>query len=144
MSIEKTKNKHFLKIKEFWLKYEQKIMLLFGLILVAIISFEMGVLKSENYQKSPLIIEKPAQCENIVDTTQTSQKTQNLTSEKASTTIGEVAPINCQFVASKTSDKYHKSTCSWAGRIKPENKVCFATEQEAIDKGLKRASCCFK
>jgi hypothetical protein len=144
MSTEKPKNQLFLKIKDFWLKYEQKIVLIFGLILVAVISFEMGVLKGENYQKSPLIIEKPAECNNTPDTTQSSQKTQNLTSEKASSTIGEEAPKNCQFVASKTSDKYHKSTCGWAGRIKPENKLCFSTEQEAIDKGLKKAGCCFK
>jgi len=144
MSTKKPKNQSFLEIKEFWLKYEQKIILLFGLILVAAVSFEMGVLKGENYQKSPLIIEKPADCNNTPNATQDSQKTQNLTSEKPSTTIGEEVPKNCQFVASKTSDKYHKSTCGWAKRIKAENKVCFATEQEAIDKGLKRAGCCFK
>ena len=144
MSTEKPKNKNFLKIKEFWLKYEQKIVLLFGLILVAIISFEMGVLKGENYQKSPMVIEKPAQCENTPDATQNSQKTQNLTSQGLSNTIGEEVPKNCSFIASKNSDKYHKNTCALAKKIKPENKVCFATEQEAIDKGLKRAGCCFK
>ena len=144
MSTEKPKNKRFLKIKEFWLKYEQKIVLIFGLILVAAISFEIGVLKGENYQKSPLIIEKSTECNNTPDTVESGQKTQNLTSEKASATIGDEAPKNCQFVASKNSDKYHKNTCALAKKIKPENKVCFGSEQEAIDKGLKRAGCCFK
>jgi hypothetical protein len=144
MSTEASKNKAFLKIKQFWLKYEQKIILVFGLILITVISFEIGVLRGEKWQKSALIIEKPAQCENIPDSTKTSQKSQNLTSQEPSTTIGEEAPKSCQFVASKNSDKYHKVTCSWAKRIKAENIVCFNTEQEAISKGLKRASCCFK
>ncbi len=144
MSTEKPKNKLFLKTKEFWLKNEQKIVLLFGLILVAILAFEMGDMKGQNSSKSALIIEKPSQCENIPNTPQDSQKTQNLTSEKPSTTIGEDTTENCQFVASKNSDKYHKNTCAIGKKIKPENKICFGTEQEAIDKGLKRAGCCFK
>ena len=144
MSTEKPFKKHFLKIKQFWLKYEQKIMLVFGLFLVAAISFEMGVLRGEKWQKSPLIIEKPAQCENTPEIAKSSQKTQNLTSGSLSTTMGEETPKSCQFVASKSSDKYHKATCGWAKRIKPENRVCFSTEQEAEEKGYKKAGCCFK
>lgn len=144
MSTEKPKNKLFLKIKEFWLKYEQKIVLLFGLILVAILAFEIGVLKGQNYSKSALIIEKPSQSSIMPDVPQDSQKTQNLTPGEVSTKIGEEVPKNCQFVASKNSDKYHKNTCAIGKKIKPENKICFGTEQEAIDKGLKQAGCCFK
>jgi hypothetical protein len=144
MSTEKPKNKHLIKIKQFWLKYEQKIVLLFGLILVAAISFQFGVLKGEKWQKSALIIEKPAQCENTPDSPQTSQKTQNLTSSEPGATIGQETPKNCSFVASKNSDKYHKPTCAIAKKIKPENQVCFSSEQEAQAKGYKQAGCCFK
>jgi len=144
MSTEKPKNKLFLKNKEFWLKNEQKIVLIFGLILVAILAFEAGVMKGQNSSKSALIIEKPAQCSSISNTSQDSQKTQNLTSGEVSTKIGGETAKSCQFVASKNSDKYHKNTCAIGKKIKPENKVCFDTEQEAIDKGLKRAGCCFK
>ena len=145
MSTEKPKNKLFLKIKEFWLGNEQKIVLLFGLVIVAVLAFEVGVLKGQNYSKSALIIEKPAQALSVPNAPQDSQKTQNLTSSEVSTKIGEgEVPNNCQFVASKNSDKYHKNTCATGKKIKPENKVCFSTEQEAIDKGLKKAGCCFK
>jgi len=144
MSTGKPQNRLLLKIKDFWLKHEQKIVLLFGLTLVAILAFEMGFLKGQKNSKSALIIEKPTQCENTPNIPENSQKTQNLTSGEISTKIGEEIPKNCQFVASKNSDKYHKAECSNAKRIKPENKLCFSTEQEAVEKGLKRASCCFK
>jgi hypothetical protein len=144
MSTEKPQNGLFLKIKGFWLKYEQKIVLLFGLILIAVLAFEIGVLKGQKTSKSALIIEKPAQCAGMPNSPENSQKTQNLTSGDVSTRIGEENPKNCQFVASKNSDKYHLATCSNAKRIKTENRLCFSTEQEAIDKGLKKASCCFK
>lgn len=144
MSTEKPKNKNFEKIKQFWLKYESKIILIIGFILVAFLAFEFGVLRGQNSQKSPLIIEKPAECVNMPDNPQNGQKTQNLTAQEVSNKIGEETPKNCSFVASKNSDKYHKSTCSWAKRIKPENMVCFESEQEAQNNGKIRASCCFK
>ncbi|MFH0969609.1 MAG: hypothetical protein V1804_03825 [Patescibacteria group bacterium] len=147
MSTEKPKNKHFLKIKQVWLKYEQKIVLLFGLILVAAISFQFGILKGEKWQKPALIIEKPAQYANTPSSPQDSQKTQNLTLGEVSTKIGEEAPktsTSCSFVGSKNSDKYYPPSCSYAKRIKPENKVCFGSEAEAQKKGYQRAASCFK
>ena len=147
MSIKMNYSKHFQKIRQFWLKNEQKIILVFGLILVAAISFEAGVLKGQNYQKSALIVEKPAQCENMPDSPQTAQKTQDLTSGKASNTIGEATPANsrnCVFVGSKNSDKYYPPTCSFAKRLKPENVVCFSGDQDAVSKGYQKSTGCFK
>lgn len=144
MSTENPKNNPIFKIKEFWLKYEPKIILIFAFILVTILAFEAGILNGQNSSKSAVIIEKPSDCTNTPDTSQNIQKSQNLTPQEPSATIGDENQKNCQFVASKNSDKYHKSTCGWAKRIKQENKVCFATEQEAINKGLKQAGCCFK
>lgn len=138
------KNKQFQKIKEFWPQYESKIILIFAFILVAVLAFEAGILKGQKTQNSALIIEKTAECVNTPNNPQEGQKTQNLTTSEVSTKIGEKAPQSCQFVASKNSDKYHKATCGWAKRIKPENRICFGTEQEAIGKGLKQAGCCFK
>lgn len=147
MSTEKPKNKLFSKIKGFWLKYEQKIMLTLGLILVAVISFQFGALKGQKWQKAALIIEKPAQCENTPVVTQDTQKTQNLTPEAPSNTIKEDStknPKDCVFVGSKNSDKYYPPSCSFAKRLKPENVVCFKDEQEAESKGYKKSTACFK
>lgn len=39
----------------------------------------------------------------------------------------------CLYVGSKKSDKYHKPDCKWAKRIKPENLVCYYSEEEVKD-----------
>ncbi len=41
----------------------------------------------------------------------------------------------CQFVGSKNSDKFHSPDSAPARRIKPENKVCFSSESEAMEEG---------
>jgi len=50
----------------------------------------------------------------------------------------------CALVGSKNSNKYHHSDCTWAKKIKPENRVCFSSEDEAKSKGYQPAGCCFK
>ena len=37
---------------------------------------------------------------------------------------------DCLYVASKNSDIYHRPECKWAKRIKPENLICFHSEEE--------------
>lgn len=46
------------KIVEFWKNHETKVVLLVGLILVALISFQGGYLKGRAMPESPLIIER--------------------------------------------------------------------------------------
>lgn len=41
----------------------------------------------------------------------------------------------CQFIGSKNSDKYHAPDSGSAKRILPENRVCFASEEEAQEEG---------
>ncbi len=36
----------------------------------------------------------------------------------------------CLYVASKNSKIYHKPKCKWAKKIKPENLICFHSEEE--------------
>ncbi len=46
------------------------------------------------------------------------------------------------FVASKSGSKYHPvNNCSYADRIKPENKIFFVTEEEARGAGYLPSSC---
>lgn len=51
-------------------------------------------------------------------------------------------PQTGQYVASKTGTKYYLSTCSGANRIKDENKVWFATKQQAEAAGYAPSSTC--
>lgn len=46
----------------------------------------------------------------------------------------------CLYVASKNSKVYHKPDCKWAKKIKPENLICFHSEEELI--GYEPAKSC--
>lgn len=140
-------------IKQFWLQHETKITLVFGFILVAIIAFEAGILHGQKWQQKPLIIEKPAQAEAIAVENQTPPQAQNSalegqkqaetelnTPQTPSTPVG----VNCAFVGSKNSDKYHLPSCTFAKRIKPENTVCFKSEEEAKSRGYAPCGTCVK
>jgi len=39
----------------------------------------------------------------------------------------------CLYVGSKNSDKYYKPDCKWAKKIKPENLVCYHSEEEVLE-----------
>jgi cytoskeletal protein RodZ len=156
------------KLKNFWFEYETKVVLVIGFILVAVISFEAGTLKGQKWQQKPLIIEKPAQIsennankadlsdventqkvENQADNSQTTQNNSsqapNLVPESVKTPDGtNISPAVCALVGSKKSTIYHKPTCQFAKHIKPENQVCFGSEEEAKSKGYSPCGTCFK
>jgi len=43
------------------------------------------------------------------------------------------AKADCMYVGSKTTKTYHKPDCKWAKRIKPENLICYKSEEEVKD-----------
>lgn len=115
------------KIKHFWLKYGEKIILAIGIVLIAMVSFEAGFLKGQKNQKESVVVNQPA-CAPCPET-ETQLNTENQ---------------KCAFVASKNSNKYHLPTCQWANKIKPENKICFSSVEEAQKRGYQPAKCCIK
>ncbi len=147
-------NKKFTKIQKlvrtFWEEHEQKVVLSMGMVLVAFISFEVGILQGQKWQQKPLIIEKTngQVCEAFSEKTNLKE---NITSKsKASTTFKENKLSeekllgerkSCVFVGSKNSNKYHKMSCRFAKRIKPENIVCFKSKEDAKEKGYVPAHC---
>jgi hypothetical protein len=122
-----------LKIKKFWDKYEVKIVLILGFIIIASISFEAGVLKGQNWRQKPLMIEKAVKSEDITQNTANTailgEKTATINQDAGKNTQ------NCMFVGSKNSNKYHIPTCTWAKQIKPANIVCFSSAEDAVAKG---------
>lgn len=147
-----TQNRMFsgfwLKIKQFFLHHEQKIVLVVGFVLVAAISYQFGVLQGQKWQQKPLIIEKPATTPAEGETA----KIEPSESSKEGSTGSSGAPgatqaaaggnmANCAYVGSKNSDKFYVPTCSFAKRIKPENLVCYKSEQEALAKGKVKSDC---
>jgi hypothetical protein len=133
-------------LSENWLKYETKIILFVGFILVASIAFQAGFLKGQKSGESPIIIEKTAQSPSTTETQSGSAPAaQNLTSEaKNEAGATTISKVDCAFVGSKNSDKFHLPTCRWAKNIKPENVVCFSSEDGAKSKGYLPDKNCIK
>ncbi len=132
------------KIFDFLKNNEAKIALGIGLILVAVIAFEAGVLKGRNWQQKPLVIEKPAIAAETQNAQNTPSQASNLAPEITRTTESTIAPQGCAFVGSKNSNIYHLPTCSYAKRIKPENIVCFKSAEDAVSKGYQPDKSCIK
>ncbi len=132
-------------LKDFWVKYESKIALTIGMILVAILAFEAGMLKGQNFRQKPLVIEKPVQAEAVAAENQIPSQTQNPAQEASKNAeIGQNTPQTCAFVGSRNSNKYHLPTCRWAKQIKPENTVCFSSAEDAAAKGYQPDKNCVK
>ena len=140
------------KIRDFWEKYEVKIVLIIGFVLISAISFEFGALKGQKWQQKPLIIEKTVQSAIMPETAQKPLETQNLSpnSESASqlknSNTEQFKPVNetCAYVGSKNSNKYHIPACRWAKQIKPQNLVCFKSVEDAVSKGYQPDKNCVK
>jgi len=134
------------KIANFLKNNETKIVLIFGFILVAGLSFEAGFLQGKRLDKSPLIIEKAPQSSQIEPgTTQVPNSQKDTISAQNSALASPAAlPQNCAFIGSKNSNKYHLPTCQWAKRIKPENVVCFSSVEDATAKNYQPDKNCIK
>jgi hypothetical protein len=56
--------------------------------------------------------------------------------------VGAATSQDGRYVASKNGSAYHLPWCSGAARIKEENKIWFATKEEAEAAGYRAASNC--
>ena len=120
------------KILNFVKLRQKDIFLVFCIVLISIISFNLG--KVGALKKTQITI-TPSQGQADV---------YNATSDKkqaaSKTTRNQV--IDRRVVGSKNSDKYHFTWCSGAKRIKEENKVWFETEAAAQAAGYTKAGNC--
>ena len=113
------------------------IMIVIIVILVGLVSFELGRLSKEN-GSSGIKIEYPSQTENqgensilslSTQTNQNSTKTENNSSGKT-------------FFASSKGSKYYSIGCSAGKTIKQENRIYFTTGEEAQNAGYELSSAC--
>lgn len=104
--------------------YEKDVILVIIIILVALISFGLGRLSKIEERKMPIIIENQQQ------------------TTKQPTTINQNQLAGAGFVASKNGTKYHYPWCPGAATIKEENKIFFASAEEARQAGYTPASNC--
>ncbi|MFA6973696.1 MAG: hypothetical protein WC238_03100 [Parcubacteria group bacterium] len=134
-------------IKPFWLKYEARVVIIIGFVLVAAISFEFGLIQGKKVQDKPLVIEKPALSQNTQASEASAMTIQapKTTQEAQIDPVSSVIPVkDCAFVGSKNSTKFHVPTCSFAKRILPKNLVCFKSAEEALAQGRVGDKGCIK
>ncbi|MEM4703069.1 MAG: thermonuclease family protein [Candidatus Pacearchaeota archaeon] len=77
---------------------------------------------------------------NISNSSTNNNSTSNNVTDNSCIALG--CPQGTQYVASKNSNKFHKCSCSFAKKIKPENLLCFRTREEALDKGYSPCGSC--
>ena len=135
MNMSTRKWKKLEKVKIFWEKYERRVVLVVGFILVAVISFGVGVLQGNKLDQKTLVIEKAPTEIALASTKAQQASVLGVESNKDSKTESTAPTGECLFVGSKNSNKYHKPDCRWAKNIKAENLVCFKNEEEARSKG---------
>lgn len=144
MNMSNIKWKNLEKLRIFWEKYEKRAVLAFGFILVAVISFEVGILQGNKFEQKTLVIEKaPAEIA-LANAKVQEPSVLGVENSKVSKVENNSSAGECLFVGSKNSNKYHKPDCRWAKNIKAENIVCFKNEEEAKSKGYVGDKGCIK
>ncbi len=122
-------------LKKFFSKNEDKIVLITGIILIALICFGAGRLTAVRQPKEPIKIEDYG-----LASLKESIETQ--TNNREGKSIKEPEKKDGMFVGSIKSNKYHLPDCQSAKKIKPENIIWFESVEDAEAKSYVPASCC--
>jgi len=127
------------KIKSFIKLVDRKdIITALIIIFVAFSSFGLGRLSKIEENKEDINIIYPPNYKQML-TANVSQSL-NIGVEEGSKTVSDEG--NQTILASKNGTKYYFTWCSGVSRIKEENKIWFANEQEAQMRGLTKSSTC--
>ena len=122
-------------VKEWCRSHGRNLFMLAGFLMVGGLSFESGLLKGKTSQSDPIVLSipiiAPAQeerTEKVLSVSEEQKEGARLISEQKDT-------AKCPLVGSRNSNKYHALTCAVVKRIKPENRVCFASKEDAEKRG---------
>lgn len=126
----------FCNIKDWLVSHQKNLVLLAGVLLVGVLAFESGFLRGKLSQSAePLVISIPTVAEPETATEAGIGSPLAGVEPIVSKTVDKQRETNCPLVGSRNSNKYHLVSCAVAKRIKPENKVCFASKEDAEKKG---------
>ncbi len=124
-----------LKFKGFFINSENVLAML--IIAVAFVSFYLGRASARQIDVTSV---------HTAAVTESNSLSKPFSINSTSTTYEEGSPIIPEqgkgYVASKSGTKYHLPWCGGAKQIKEENKVWFATKEEAEKAGYTPASNC--
>lgn len=125
-----------------WLKRNQAdIAIVVGFVLVALIAFGAGRMSAPEIVRNPIIIDEPNASSSVNIFGTVSQSFNTPVGESAGTSLTNQSSAKGLFVASRGGTKYYWPWCSWAERIKEENKVWFNSEAEARQAGYSPSVC---
>ncbi|OGI21544.1 MAG: hypothetical protein A2808_00710 [Candidatus Moranbacteria bacterium RIFCSPHIGHO2_01_FULL_55_24] len=120
----------------FWNEKKGKILPFSVLFLACMLAFQAGrMIENGKASPEPLIIKIPDYGALPPEQSTGSSQTQTSMKSGLEPVATSAEKANCLFVGSKNSDKYHLPSCAPAKRIKPENRRCFASEEEARKAG---------
>ena len=126
-------------------KYGQAILIAIIVLLSGWLGYRIGEIKAENnvpIQMSINNLDNANQTQEKINTALEALKRQGVDLKLNETT--ETTHKDCLFVASRKSRKYHTANCKYGKNIKPGNRVCFKTQEEAKAKGFVPAKGCIK
>ncbi len=126
------------RIGVWWKDHGERFWLFLGVVLVGVLCFEAGMLQGKMVKKEPLVLTVPAIVESAtpgVEIAAVGAPQTPLTTGMEPVVAIEQKTEQCVFVGSRNSNKYHLATCAVAKRIKPENRVCFPSKEEAEKRG---------
>lgn len=115
--------------------YQKDIFLVFCIILISAISFNLG--KINSLQKIPISITSDPSGQGQADIYSAVNNEKETTAGTAQNQV-----IDRRVVVSKNSDKYHFTWCPGAKQIKDENKIWFEDEAAAQKAGYIKAGNC--
>ncbi len=127
-------------------KYGQAVLVVAIVVLSGWLGFRMGEIKAENnipMQMSINNLQSANPVQEKVNIATEALKRQGVDlklDEAVAKTIEQKK--DCLFVASRKSHKYHTADCRYGKNIKPSNRVCFKTQDEAKTKGFVPAKGC--
>jgi hypothetical protein len=138
------------KSLKFWKDNEERLLFIIAIILVAFAGFKAGETKEATRKESEIKVainnieaSNPRQQKALALGEAVQRKGISVEGESPSSDNEKLENKECSLVGSENSDKYHLPGCTWAEKIKSENRICFSSEEEAQEQGYESAGCCF-
>lgn len=129
-----------MNIIEYFKENQEKFISLFGFTMIFMLGFFSGYyyLLDQTDKREIAIAEPSAACTELFRNAAGSRSTTEVVQDN---TVAKEEKTVKLYVASKNSKVFHKTGCSFAAKIKEENKIWFSSVKEAELKGFKPHSC---
>lgn len=122
------------KIKVFWENWQRDILVGLAVGLTALASFGLGRLTAPQ-SKPPVTLHE-------VDLQKLFVRGQGSGTDQQTAAANPDNQLQGEFLASRNGQRYYPKGCASANRIKPENRIWFATMAEAEKAGYTKAANC--